>query len=259
MEEPLFLLCVILQKLGLPSGEAYYHHAHPEGSMVGGLFQFKLEYILAPHMVYGYLAIFIILVLAFLGTRRRDFIPSGLQNFWELVIESLYNFTRENLPDPKHLKRDVFPLVFPLIVTFALFIGISNLMGLVPGFMCPTANINTTLGLTLITIVYYHFLGIWFHGPGYIKHFLGPIKWLTPMMFLIEIFSHLGRVISLSVRLFANMYSKELLVGILLLLAGKYLAPLPILFLGVLVAFVQTLIFIALSLAYFAGAVEEAH
>jgi len=79
------------------------------------------------------------------------------------------------------------------------------------------------------------------------------------MMFLIEIFSHLGRVISLSVRLFANMYSKELLVGILLLLAGKYLAPLPILFLGVLVAFVQTLIFIALSLAYFAGAVEEAH
>jgi len=259
MEEPLYLLCLLLQKLGLPSGERFYHHAHPEDSIAGGLFQFKLEYLVAPHMVYGYLAILIIVVLALLGTRRREFIPSGLQNFWELVIETLYNFTRENLPDPKHLKRDVFPMVFPLIVMFALFIGISNFMGLIPGFACPTANINTTLGLTLITIVYYHILGLWFHGPGYIKHFLGPIKWLAPLMFFIEIFSHLGRIISLSVRLFANMYSKELLVSILLLLAGKYLAPLPILLLGVVVAFVQMLIFIALSLAYFSGAVEEGH
>ncbi|WP_297058664.1 F0F1 ATP synthase subunit A [Thermosulfurimonas sp.] len=259
MEEPIFLLCLLLQKLGLPSGEEFYYHAHPEGSLVGGLFQFKLEYFLAPHMVYGYLAMLLILVLALLGARRGEFIPSGLQNFWELVIETLYNFTRDNLPDPKHLKRDVFPLVFPLIVMFALFIGVSNFMSLIPGFACPTANINVTLGLTLITIVYYHILGFWFHGLGYIKHFFGPIKWLAPLMFFIEVFSHLGRIISLSVRLFANMYSKELLVAILLFLAGKYMAPLPILLLGVIVAFVQMLIFIALSIAYFAGAVEEAH
>ncbi|QJA06038.1 F0F1 ATP synthase subunit A [Thermosulfurimonas marina] len=259
MEEPLYLLCLLLQKLGLPSGEHFYVHAHPEGSLFADLFHLKLEYLVAPHMVYGYLTLAIILVLALAGARRGEFIPSGLQNFWEFVMEILYNFTRENLPDPRHLKRDVFPLVFPLIVYFALFIGISNFMGLIPGFACPTANINVTLGLTLITIVYYHILGIWFHGPGYIKHFLGPIKWLAPLMFFIEVFSHLGRVISLSVRLFANMYSKELLVGILLFLAGKYLAPLPILLLGVVVAFVQMLIFIALSLAYFAGAVEEAH
>ncbi len=248
MEEPIYFLCLILQKFGIPSGEHYYLHSD---SLLAKIF--------APHMVYGYLAAIIIIVLALIGARKGEFIPSGLQNFWELIVESLYQFSRDNLPDPKHTGRDVVPLVFPLIVMFALYIGVSNYMGLIPGFACPTANINVTLGLTLITIVYYHVLGIWFHGFGYIKHFLGPIKWLAPLMFFIEIFSHLGRVISLSVRLFANMYAKELLVAILLLLAGPFLAPLPILLLGVLVAFIQMLIFVTLSLAYFSGAVEEAH
>ncbi len=248
MEEPIYFLCLLLQKLGIPSGEHYYMHSDE-----------LLAKIFAPHMVYGYFAFILIVVLAYLGTRRLEFVPKGLQNLWELVIESLYNFSRDNLPDPKHTGKDVLPMVFPLIVMFAVFIFVSNYMGLIPGFACPTANINVTLGLTLITIVYYHYLGIRMHGLGYIKHFMGPIKWLVPLMFPIEIFSHLGRVISLSVRLYANMYAKELLVGILLLLAGKFLAPLPILLLGVLVAFIQMLIFVTLSLAYFSGATEEAH
>ncbi len=250
MEEPIFFLCLILQKLGIPSGEHFYLHADHFGI---------LARIFAPHMVYGYLAFILLVLLALLGTKRLEFIPRGLQNLWEMVIETLYNFSRDNLPDPKHTGRDILPWVFPLIVMFALFIFVSNYMGLIPGFACPTANINVTLGLTMITIVYYHFIGLRIHGLGYIKHFLGPIKWLAPLMFFIEVFSHLGRVISLSVRLFANMYAKELLVGILLLLAGPFLAPLPILLLGVLVAFIQMLIFVTLSLAYFAGAAEEAH
>ncbi|OAQ21767.1 F0F1 ATP synthase subunit A [Thermosulfurimonas dismutans] len=254
MEEPILFLCLILQKLGLPSGERFYQHVYQEGGQPS-----LLAKLVAPHMVYGYLAIVIILVLAIIGTRKLEFIPKGLQNFWETFLEALYNFTRENVPTGDHGSPNLVPLVYPLIVMFTLFIGISNFMGLVPGFICPTANLNVTLGLTLITIVYYHFLGLRFQGLRYFKTFLGPIPWLVPLMLPIEIFGHIGRIISLSVRLFANMMSKELLLGILITLAGPFFAPLPILLLGVLVAVIQVFIFIILSLAYFAGAVEEAH
>jgi F-type H+-transporting ATPase subunit a len=125
--------------------------------------------------------------------------------------------------------------------------------------MSPTANLNVTLGLTLITIVYYHFLGLRFRGFAYFKTFLGPIPWLIPLMLPAEIFGHIGRIISLSVRLFGNIVSKEILLGILTMLAGKFFAPLPVMLLGVLVSFIQMLIFVTLSLAYFAGAVEEHH
>jgi len=250
MEHPLFFLCYILQLLGIPSGPHYYEHADQYGI---------LAKVFAPHMVHSYFVCILVIVLIKMGLKRRDFIPRGGQNFWEFLVESLYNYTRENVPHGGHGKPDLVPLVFPLIVCFAVYILFSNYLGLIPGFMCPTANINVTLGLTLITIVYYHFLGLRFQGFKYFKQFLGPIKWLIPLMLFVEICSHLGRIVSLSVRLYANMYAKELLIGILLYLAGKFLAPLPILALGVLVAFLQMFIFITLSLAYFAGAVEEEH
>ncbi len=250
MEEPILFLCLILQKLGIPSGEYFYHHADKYGI---------LAKIFAPHMVYGYFISILLIVLAILGTRKMEFIPSGLQNFWEFVLEALYNFTYENVPHGEDGKPNIVPLVYPLIVMFALFILFSNFIGLIPGCTCPTANLNVTLGLTLITIIYYHLLGLRFKGLGYFKSFMGPIIWLAPLMIPTEIFSHIGRIISLSVRLFGNMMSKELLLGLLTFLAGPFFAPLPIMCLGVLVAFVQMLIFIVLSLAYFAGAVEEEH
>jgi len=151
------------------------------------------------------------------------------------------------------------PTVFPLITAYAFYILLCNLLGLIPGFMSPTANINVTLGLTLITIVYYHYLGLKYKGLAYFKDFLGPIPWLIPLMLPAEIFSHVGRILSLSFRLFGNLLSKEILLGILTMLGGKFFAPLPVMILGVAVGFIQTFIFVLLSLVYFAGAVEEHH
>ena len=148
---------------------------------------------------------------------------------------------------------------FPFIATIFLYILLCNLIGLVPGFFSPTANINTTLSLAICTFVLTHIIGIKFHGVKYIKHFFGPVWALAPLMLVIEIIGHLARVMSLSVRLFGNIFGKEKILGILFALAGLYLAPLPILFLGILVSFIQAVVFMLLSIVYFAGAMEEAH
>jgi F-type H+-transporting ATPase subunit a len=250
MEHPILFLCLILEKLGIPSGWIYYEEADKYGT---------LAKVFAPHMVHSYFVCLLLITLALLGTRKKEFIPKGIQNFWEFTLESLYNYTKDNVPHGDGHSPNIVPFVYPLIVFFALYILFCNLLGLIPGFMSPTANINVTLGLTLITIVYYHLLGLRYKGLRYFKDFLGPIPWLFPLMLPAEIFSHIGRIISLSVRLFGNLVSKELLLGLLTMLAGKFFAPLPIMVLGVLVSFVQMLIFITLSMAYFAGAVEEHH
>ncbi len=250
MEHPILFLCLILQKFGIPSGHFYYEHADKYGI---------LAQVFAPHMVYSYFVCLVLIILAVIGARKKEFIPKGIQNFWEYTLEEIYNFTKENVPHGEHGRPNLVPLVYPLIVMFTLYILFCNLLGLVPGCTSPTANLNVTLGLTLITIVYYHFLGLRFQGLRYFKTFLGPIPWLAPLMLPAEIFSHIGRIISLSVRLFGNLISKELLLGILTMLAGKFFAPLPIMLLGLLVSAIQTLIFVLLSLAYFAGAVEEGH
>ncbi len=93
----------------------------------------------------------------------------------------------------------------------------------------------------------------------YLKHFLGPVMFLAPLMIIIEIIGHLARIMSLSIRLFGNIMGKEKILGILFGLAGLYFAPLPILFLGLLVSFIQALVFMLLSIVYFTGAMEEAH
>ena len=106
------------------------------------------------------------------------------------------------------------------------------MFGLIPGFFSPTANINTTLACALIVFVTTHIVGIKIHGAKYIKHFLGPIWWLAPLMLPIEIIGHLSRVLSLTLRLFGNIMGEDLVLAILLMLAGQFLAPLPMMFLA---------------------------
>ena len=113
--------------------------------------------------------------------------------------------------------------------------------------------------MAVCTFILTHFIGIKFHGTKYIKHFMGPVWVLAPMMLVIELIGHFARIVSLSVRLFGNIFGKEKLLAIMFGLAGLYLAPLPILFLGVLVSFIQALVFMLLAIVYFAGAMEEAH
>jgi F-type H+-transporting ATPase subunit a len=177
--------------------------------------------------------------------------PTGVQNLLETVVGGLEDFVVDIMgPEGKHY--------LPLIGSLFLFILVCNLQGLVPGFDSPTANINTTLALALVSFTATHYIGIKRHGFKYIKHFMGPMWALAPLMLPIELISHFARVMSLTFRLFGNMVAKHKLLLVLALLA-PYIAPVPILGLGLLVAFVQALVFTLLTMLYLSGSIEEAH
>ena len=177
--------------------------------------------------------------------------PTGFQNFFEVIVSALENFVEEIMgPEGNHY--------LTLIGSLFLFILVCNLLGLIPGFDSPTANINTTLALALVSFSATHYIGLRRHGLGYIKHFMGPMPLLAPLMFPIELISHLARVMSLTFRLFGNMVAKHKLLLVLALLA-PYIAPVPILGLGLLVAFVQAGVFTLLTMLYLSGSIEEAH
>ena len=229
MEHHYYFLVEILSGLGLG------HFAHE-----------------AAHVIHSWLVMIILIVGAALLVKGIQMVPRKGQNVIEVVIQSLENFMVEITgPEGKTF--------FPYIATIFFYILISNLIGLIPGFVSPTANVNTTLSLALCTFVLTHAIGIKYHGAKYIKHFLGPMLILAPLMLVIEVIGHLARVMSLTMRLFGNIFGKEKLLGILFGLAGLYLAPLPVLFLGILVSFIQAVVFMLISIMYFAGAMEEAH
>ncbi len=214
-----------------------------------GLEHFARSY---SHITHMWLVMVILIVSGFLFGKGVQLLPKKGQNVFEVLIGGLENFMVE-ITGPEGRA------FFPFIATVFFFILVSNLIGLIPGFFSPTANLNTTLGLALCTFIYTHVLGIKYHGAKYIKHFFGPVWWLAPLMFPIELIGHLARVMSLSVRLFGNIFGKETVLTILFLLAGLYLAPLPILFLGLLVSFIQAVVFMLLSTMYFVGSMEHAH
>jgi F-type H+-transporting ATPase subunit a len=204
------------------------------------------------HVTYTWLAMAILIGLS-LAARfsLKKTAPTGLQNFFEVIVGGLENFVEEIMgPEGKHY--------LTLIGSLFLFILVCNLQGLFPGFDSPTANINTTLALALVAFSATHYIGLRRHGIGYIKHFMGPMPLLAPLMFPIELISHLARVMSLTFRLFGNMVAKHKLLLVLALLA-PYIAPVPILGLGVLVAFVQAGVFTLLTMLYLSGSIEEAH
>ena len=140
-----------------------------------------------------------------------------------------------------------------------IYIFTCNLIGLVPGFYPPTASINTTLSCALVVFIFTHFIGIKYHGIKYIKHFIGPVWWLIPIILPIEIIGHVARVLSLTFRLYGNMMGHELVLGILFMLAGAFFAPMPIMAMGIFVSFVQAFVFFMLSVMYFSGSMAEAH
>ncbi|ABQ28391.1 F0F1 ATP synthase subunit A [Geotalea uraniireducens] len=205
----------------------------------------------ADAIAYTWLIIALLLILSMLATKGLKTVPGGLQNFMEVIIGGVENMVVETMGH--HGKP-----FFPLIATLAIFILVSNLIGLVPGFFPPTANINTTAACAVIVFVTTHVVGIKEHGFKYIKHFLGPILWLAPMMFFIEVIGHFSRVISLTLRLFGNMNGHELVLMIFFGLA-PFLVPLPMMLMGVLVSFIQAFVFMLLAMIYIQGSLEEGH
>ncbi len=113
--------------------------------------------------------------------------------------------------------------------------------------------------VALIVVSLTHIIGVMYHGPKYIKHFMGPIWWMVPIILPIELIGHIARILSLSIRLFGNIAGHELVVGILFVLAGSFFAPVPIMALGIFVSLVQAFVFFLLSTMYFSGAMEHAH
>lgn len=205
-----------------------------------------------PHVVYMWLAMIILITFGWLGGKSISLVPKAAQNVFEVLISGLEEFMVSITGEEG---RRSFPLVF----TIFLFVLLGNLMGLVPSFFPPTANINTTLALALIAVLWSHVIGVQMHGVKYIKHFLGPVPAMIPLFLPIEIIGHSARVLSLTFRLFGNMAGHELVVIILLTLGGAFLAPLPVMALGSFVALVQAFVFFLLSTMYIAGAIEEAH
>ena len=240
MEHPIFFLSLFLEKLGLPIVHDFTH-AHT-----------FLEKLLLPYITYTWLIMIILVVVIKLLLRKIELVPQGAQNVFEVIVGGIEEFIVD-------ITGEEGRFVLPLIGTLAFYILFSNYLGLVPGAFSPTANLNTTLACAIIVVVYTQVIGVKFHGAKYIKHFLGPVVFLYPLMFVIEVIGHLARALSLSIRLFGNIFGKEMVLGIFVFLAGLYLAPLPILFLGLFVGGVQTLIFVLLSTMYFAGAIEHAH
>lgn len=204
------------------------------------------------HVVYSWVVMAFLIGCGYITSKKIDLVPSKIQNLFELIISGIEEFMVT-------VTGEEGRAFFPLTATIFIYIFVCNLIGMIPGFYTPTADLNTTLACAVIVFIYTHYLGIKLHGIHYIKHFLGPVWWMIPLILPIEIIGHFARVLSLSVRLFGNMMGHELVLGILFLLAGAFFAPLPIMALGLFVALVQAFIFFLLSVMYFTGAMEEAH
>ncbi|RJP87688.1 MAG: ATP synthase F0 subunit A [Desulfobacteraceae bacterium] len=205
-----------------------------------------------PHVIYSWVVIALLVGLGALATKGISMIPTKAQNVSELVVSGIEEFMVT-------ITGEEGRWLMPLAGTVFLYVFIGNLIGLVPGFFPPTANLNTTASIALVVVVFTHIIGIKYHGAKYIKHFLGPVWWMSPLIFLIEIIGHLARILSLSFRLFGNMMGHEIVLAILFGLAGAFFAPLPIMALGIFVSFVQGFVFFLLSVIYFTGAMEHAH
>src|SRR5215470_17448828 len=205
---------------------------------------------------YTWVVMAILVIVGVISTRRLTMVPRGSQNFMEVVLEQFLNELDETVgPDGRRY--------IPLIATLGLFILVANLMGLVPGLIAPTANLNTTAACALIVFFTYHWIGMRKQGVvNYLKHFAGPVPVaLKPLMFIIEIISHCARPLSLSLRLFGNMMAGHILGAIVL---GAPATLLIVLFvigflfpLKILVALIQTFIFCKLAMLYIAEAVAE--
>ena len=198
------------------------------------------------------------------GSGTEALIPSSrfsVRNFFEIFTEALSDLVKPSLGS----KTATY---FPLLATLFIYILVMNLQGIVPGFQPPTANVNTNAAMALAVFVIYNVQGVRTQGLiPYLKHFMGPVIFIAPLMVAVEIFSHLARPLTLTLRLYGNMFGDHTVLNTFLFglpqeLGMPFLAvALPAIFvgLGVFVSFIQALVFTLLSTMYIALAVEDHH
>ena len=197
--------------------------------------------------------VFVLLLLVFLLVRSGLSVesPGGLQH----VFEGIHGFVEGQSRDVIGHHSERFT---PFLVALGLFILLANLFGVVPGLESPTGSPVVPLGLALCAFAYYQYQGLRQNGIAYLKHFLGPMWWLSPLMLPLEIISHLARVMSLTIRLYANMFAGDMVTLVFFSLIP---VAIPVIFLGlhIGVALLQAYIFVLLTTVYLAGAVATEH
>jgi F-type H+-transporting ATPase subunit a len=174
------------------------------------------------------------------------------RNFFEILAEKLYGLAVNVMG--KHGAEKYFPIVGALFI----FIFASNLIGMIPGLLPPTDNLNTTFALGLFVFLYYNYVGLRENGIGYLKHFAGPILWLSPLMLIVEIASHVFRPISLGLRLRGNIMGDHVVLGIFNNLV-PYGVPAIFYGIGLFVALVQAFVFCLMTMVYISLSASHDH
>lgn len=189
-----------------------------------------------------------------LGEGEASILPASrfsLRGIFELFTEFIHNLTETVVGH--HGIHYV-----PLFTSIFFFVLINNLIGVIPGMTPATENLNTTLGMGVIIFLFYNYQGLKENGLAYLKHFMGPLLWLAPLMFVIELISHLVRPVSLGLRLANVMRGDHTVLGIFLDLV-PILLPIPFYILGIFVCFVQAFVFTLLSMVYVSLATAHDH
>jgi len=229
----------------------------PVAKLLGALgFHVEGHEVIPPHIVMTMLIVAVVTVVCLIMKSRLSVEnPGRFQILIEDGVTAVVNLLQEWIgPDGKQY--------LPLIFTLGLFILLGNYAGLVPGLMAPTSSINVTVGLAITTWVYYHYQGFRKQGVvNYLKHFAvppGAPVWMAPLMLVIEVISHTSRLLSLSLRLFGNIFGEELVIVILGSII-PFIVPLPMMFLGLITGGLQAFIFVLLSIIYLQAAVAVEH
>jgi F-type H+-transporting ATPase subunit a len=240
----------------LPFTAFLNHYFAGAANAVLGLFHLHAKYPQMPidNIVAMEMVVFLVLVLFFLVVRATLSVekPRPVQH----IAEMLHGFVSDQA---ESIIGHGFERFVPIVTTIFLFILLSNLLGLLPGFISPTAKPWVPLGVATITFLYYNYHGVREQGPvGYFKHFMGPVWWISPLMFPIEIVSHLSRVLSLTVRLYANMFAGDMVTLVFFSLVP---VAVPAIFLGMhfAVSVIQAYVFMMLALIYLAQATAHDH
>jgi F-type H+-transporting ATPase subunit a len=209
-----------------------------------------LGFDLPDHVIMALLVLLISCIVFPLASRKlsRDN-PGNFQQFLELVVDGLKGLLEEIIGHGATAKY------LYIVGAFAVFIFISNIMGLFFFLQPPTGNINTTVALSLTAFLYFNYQGIKTQGLlHYLKHFMGPIGLLAPLMFPIEMIGNFARILSLAMRLFGNIFGEHTATGIFMGLM-PFVVPWPMMGLGIFGAVLQTFVFILLTMVYISGAV----
>jgi len=218
-----------------------------------GLFGVKVadpSHLVPDYIVMAFIVAVVLSLVLGLASRRLSLIPSKRQAALELIIGLFEGLIMDTIGEQgkKYL---------PVIGSVGIFVFSCNMVGLIPGFMSPTSKINATLGCAMVVFTYYHWQGMKAQGVfKYLKTFAGPIPAIAPLMLPIELISHFSRPVSLSLRLFGNIFAEDLLILIMASII-PFVLPLPFMIMAIFTSLIQSFVFVLLSCIYIAGAVSH--